>query len=155
MVGSASKIGEEDFLTARLILWFVAGFGGDEYGIDLLQHVGIVERHCPAILAYVVLVKDSQAVGDVLLANMSTPDMKDHIALELAWCVQIICIKDKRLSFDVENSSDRVPSFPVILRVVNIHNVEIPSSQYVLELARRRFQFLFPLQLRFRRFKFC
>src|SRR5437660_1129071 len=119
MVGLASEVGVQDLLAVRFVVVFAGRFGGYEYRIDLSENLLIVESHGPSALASIVLTKNAQAVGHLLDASLSTPNVKDYIRPKPPRVFQIVGVKHERFPFDVENPPERTLPFATGVSIVD------------------------------------
>src|SRR6266851_8065242 len=137
MVGLASEIGVQDLLAVRFVVMFAGRFGCYENRVDLSENLWIVESHRPPALAGLVLTKNAQAMGDLLDASLSTPDMKDYVGPQPPRVFQILGVKHERLPFDIENPPEGTLPFAVRVCVINVHNMQVPGSDEITHLRLR------------------
>ena len=92
MVWLVSPICEKNFLAVWFVVVFTANFSRYKCRINLDKYARIIKSHRPAILT-IVLMENAQAMRHLFNADLLTPDMKNHIRLELTGGVQVIGIK--------------------------------------------------------------
>src|SRR5216684_4143217 len=113
MVRLATEIRVEDLLAVWFAVVLVGRFDSYEDRVYLPENTWIVESHGPAVLAGIILVEDTQAVGDFPVSCLSAPDMKDDVGLERAWVSEVIGVEHEGFSFDIEHSPERTLPFSV------------------------------------------
>src|SRR5260370_38701632 len=114
MVRLASEIRVQDLLAVRFVVVFVGRFSGYEDRVDLAENIWIVESHGPAVLAGIVPMENTQAMGDFLDSSLSAPDMKEDVGFEPARIIQIVGVEHQRFSLDLEHSPEG--TLPVSVR---------------------------------------
>lgn len=96
MVGGHAEIGKKELLSTR-VLASAAWLSRDENGVDIVQCFGIVRFQNPALLAGVVLVKDSQFDGLLLIRSPPAPGMDRAGVLKARLGIQIVRAKDQEV----------------------------------------------------------
>src|SRR6266849_3466605 len=81
------------------------GFHGHEHGIDLSQHLRIIQFQYPAFLGSVVLIENAETERLGPVRSTAAPYLKSAGILDLRLLVEVIGIKDERLPFRVENAA--------------------------------------------------
>src|SRR5437899_2284457 len=145
MVRWASEVGVQDPLAMGFVVVFVGGLGGYEDRVNLSENLGIVESHRPTALADIVLAKNAQAMGHLLDASLSTPDVKYYVGLEPSRVFQVVRVKHERFPFDIENPPERALSFAIRVRIVHVHDVQVPGSDEITHFRLGGFQVTLPL----------
>src|SRR6266404_4112401 len=99
--------------------------------------------------------QDAQAVSDFFNAGLSTPDVEDDVSPELTRGVQIIGIKHEGFALDIKDPPEGTLPFAAPVRVVDVDDVQVASSQDIAQFALGRFQVALALEVRFSRLKLC
>src|SRR5712691_1714092 len=110
-------------------------FHGYEHGIDLGQHLGIIQLQYPAFLGRIVLVENAQAECLATVRSATAPCLKGTSVLDPRFLVQIVGVKDERLPFRVEHATERLLSFSSSGNVVDFCDVEIAGSHEFADIA--------------------
>jgi hypothetical protein len=64
---------------------FAIGLNGYEHSVDLLQRLRVVELQDPALLADVVLIKDTQVEGLLGVRSAPAPGLKGSVLAPACW----------------------------------------------------------------------
>jgi hypothetical protein len=64
---------------------FAIGLNGYEHSIDLLQRLRVVELQNPALLADVILIKDTQVEGLLGVRSAPAPSLKSSVPVTGCW----------------------------------------------------------------------
>ena len=70
------------------------GFQSHENGINLVQHLGVVELRDPALLAQGILVKDTEIEGLLGVRSAPAPGLKDSV-LGASLLVEVVSVETK------------------------------------------------------------
>ncbi len=105
VVRSSTQVGIEHLLTGGRRHGTIAGFHRDEYGIDLSQYLGIIVGQSPALLARIIIVKNAETDGGLLIVRVLTPDVKRNLSLRMRLC-QIVSVEDQGTSLHIKDPSE-------------------------------------------------
>src|SRR5439155_12548971 len=105
-------------------LWFHC----DEYRVDLLQGLGIVDLQHPSLVCSVVLIKDSQTYCSLPVGTSLPPRLERARVFNSGLLVQVISVKDKRLVLREKDASKWLLCVTVSADVVYFREVQIPST---------------------------
>src|SRR5258708_32719356 len=99
MVGGRSKIRFEYRLPRRRCCGTPGRLQSHKNRVDLLENLGILELHCPAMLSLVIVVEDSKSVRPlcIQLIAVASPGSIDKFAVRGVLRRQVECVKNERL----------------------------------------------------------
>src|SRR5262249_2875676 len=144
MVGGHSEIGEKKGLAARLTA-SAARFNGDEYGVNLCEGFGIFRLQDPTLFSRVVFIENAETDGLLEVRAATTPSLKRLVSFAVL-LIKVICIKDQRLFFRVEQATVRFAGGTLFIGVIHLGDVEIPCAHYLANVTIMRQQFVLLIQ---------
>ena len=112
-----------------------AWFCGYEYSINRCKGFGIVEFQDPSLLACVVFVKHSQTQRLLLVYAAPSPRLEGTGVLQTRFLIQIVRVKDQRLSFGVEHAAVGLLRLSVSCDVMNFGNIQIARAHQLANVA--------------------
>src|ERR1700727_443033 len=118
MVWGDFKVGKQKWFSGGTVASAVR-LDGDKDGVNLSQCFSIVGLHDPAFLGGIVLIEDSELGSEVPVGPSLSPGFVGAGLLHARVLVQIVSVKDQRLSFGEENASGGFPSVSVVLHVID------------------------------------
>ena len=140
MVRTDAEVCEQQLFAARVLASSVR-FHGHKNSIDIFERLGIVGLQNPALLAYVVFVKDSETPGLLLVRPFPPPGLKRARVLNSGLCVQIESVEDQPLPLRVKDAAVRlVRSLPG--NVMNVRHIKVTSTHQLSNIPVMREQLL-------------
>src|SRR5439155_5195365 len=130
MIGTfVEECGREEDL-ARGLLAATGRFDGDEDLVDLLEHIGLLELHDPALLRGVIHVEDAEAACRLRAAVLLAPHLEGDF-VDVALVLQVIGVEDQRPSLRIEDASGKGPLLTRSAGVQHIDHFQVPRSHQV------------------------
>src|ERR1700722_11490138 len=110
-------------------------FDGDKNGVNLGECFFVIGLHHPAFLRGVILVENTKLRCLVPVGSSLSPRFKRACVLDPGVLVQIVSIKDERLSFGEKDPSGGFPSVSVTRDVINFRNVQVSRTDEISDVA--------------------
>src|SRR6267154_3876704 len=120
MVGLIAEVSVQQLVALRRNGILARRLNSDEHRIDLAQHLRIVRPKDPALLRLVIGIEDAETFSPLPWSFFLAPYAIVVAGILDAVIVQVVRIKDQRLSFGEENSSEGRTCFPFGVRVEDI-----------------------------------
>ena len=111
-----------------------AGLQSRKDGIDLVQHLGVVELQDPALLAQGILIEDPQVEGLLCVGAASAPGLEGSV-LGPGLLVEVVSIENQRLSLGIEDPAIGFLGCSIRTDIVDLRYIKVPGSHQIPDVA--------------------